>query len=313
MIGKIRKGRSFGGCIRYVTQKDDAKIIASEGVLLGTAEEMARSFRWQCLLNPDVTKPVGHIALSFKPEDAPRLTDAFMASLAEEYLELMGIRNTQFIVVRHHGTDNPHCHIVFNRVDFDGKVISDSNDFRRNEKVTKMLKDKYSLTYSEGKQSVKTEKLHASEKVKYEIYRAVKGKYSINSLVYWVTYVHNVVYSFYRSMIYCYINSTQRCAGSIVIDIIPTNGADKRKFFPFAPYFPVTNVIKRYFYPYFPAIIGIKGYSFPYFPYLSGIMKIKTALYSLFSRLDWHKTVVFPCLGEIYEGIRSLSWEIPVT
>lgn len=140
-----------------------------------------------------------------------------------------------------------------------------------------------------------------------------RRKYSINSLVYWVTYVHNVVYSFYRSMIYCYINSTQRCAGSIVIDIIPTNGADKRKFFPFAPYFPVTNVIKRYFYPYFPAIIGIKGYSFPYFPYLSGIMKIKTALYSLFSRLDWHKTVVFPCLGEIYEGIRSLSWEIPVT
>ena len=153
-------------------------------------------------------------------------------------------------------------------------------------------------------QVVKELRLHFSEK---------KGKYSINSLVYWVTYVHNVVYSFYRSMIYCYINSTQRCAGSIVIDIIPTNGADKRKFFPFAPYFPVTNVIKRYFYPYFPAIIGIKGYSFPYFPYLSGIMKIKTALYSLFSRLDWHKTVVFPCLGEIYEGIRSLSWEIPVT
>ena len=76
--------------------------------------------------------------------------------------------------MRHYGTDNLHCHIVFNRVDFDGMVISDSNDFKRNEKVTKMLKDKYSLTYSEGKQSVKTEKLHASEKVKYEIYRAVK-------------------------------------------------------------------------------------------------------------------------------------------
>ncbi len=150
-------------------------------------------------------------------------------------------------------------------------------------------------------------------KAMFYMYTRFERKYSINSLVYWVTYVHNVVYSFYRSMIYCYINSTQRCAGSIVIDIIPTNGADKRKFFPFAPYFPVTNVIKRYFYPYFPAIIGIKGYSFPYFPYLSGIMKIKTALYSLFSRLDWHKTVVFPCLGEIYEGIRSLSWEIPVT
>ena len=30
---------------------------------------------------------------------------------------------------------------------------------------------------------------------------SVYGKYSINSLVYWVTYVHNVVYSFYRSML----------------------------------------------------------------------------------------------------------------
>nr|MDV6180328.1 hypothetical protein [Bacteroides hominis (ex Liu et al. 2022)] len=48
------------------------------------------------------------------------------------------------------------------------------------------------------------------------LWDSFKRKYSINSLVYWVTYVHNVVYSFYRSMIYCYINSTQRCAGSIV-------------------------------------------------------------------------------------------------
>ena len=47
MIGKIRKDHSFGGCIRYVTQKDDSKIIALEGVLLETTEEMVRNFRWQ--------------------------------------------------------------------------------------------------------------------------------------------------------------------------------------------------------------------------------------------------------------------------
>lgn len=74
-------------------------------------------------------------------------------------------------------------------------------------------------------------------------------------------------------MIYSYINSTKRCAGSIEVDIFPTNGADKRKFSPFFPYFPVINGIKRYFYPYFPAIIGIKGYSFPYFPVLIGIKR----------------------------------------
>ena len=37
MIGKIKKGKSFGGCIRYVMGKDNAEIIDSDGVLLGLA------------------------------------------------------------------------------------------------------------------------------------------------------------------------------------------------------------------------------------------------------------------------------------
>ena len=41
MIGKLKKGASFGGCIRYVTGKDEAKILASDGVLLGTNTEMS--------------------------------------------------------------------------------------------------------------------------------------------------------------------------------------------------------------------------------------------------------------------------------
>ena len=59
MIGKLKKGTSFGGCIRYVTGKDEAKILASDGVLLGTNTEMAQSFELQRQLNPRIKKPVG--------------------------------------------------------------------------------------------------------------------------------------------------------------------------------------------------------------------------------------------------------------
>ena len=82
---------------------------------------------------------MGHIALSFKPEDKPRLTDELMAKIALEYMQMMGITDTQFIIVRHHNTDNPHCHIVYNRINNEGKLISDRNDYRRNEQVTKAL------------------------------------------------------------------------------------------------------------------------------------------------------------------------------
>ena len=47
MIGKLKKGSSFAGCIRYVTGKDEAKILASDGVLLGTNAEMTQSFELQ--------------------------------------------------------------------------------------------------------------------------------------------------------------------------------------------------------------------------------------------------------------------------
>ena len=175
MIGKIKKGKSFGGCVRYVMGKDNAKIIESHGVLLGTNKEMIDSFNCQCLLNPKIKQPLGHIALSFKPEDAPRLSDEFMAKITLEYMELMGIKNTQFILVRHHNTDNPHCHLVYNRINYDGKVISSQNDFKRNEIATKSLKDKYGLTYAEDKSKTYVKKLHNPERVKYEIHNAVKA------------------------------------------------------------------------------------------------------------------------------------------
>ena len=174
MIGKLKKGSSFGGCIRYVTGKDEARIIASDGVLLGTNAEIVQSFELQRQLNPRIKKPVGHIALSFKPEDKPRLTDEFMAKIAIEYMQMMGIKDTQFIIVRHHNTDNPHCHIVYNRINNEGKLISDRNDYRRNEQVTKALKSKYGLTYGTDKSKTNTRKLRNAERAKYEIHNAVK-------------------------------------------------------------------------------------------------------------------------------------------
>lgn len=174
MIGKLKKGSSFAGCIRYVTGKDEAKILASDGVLLGTNTEMAQSFELQRQLNPRIKKPVGHIALSFKPEDKPRLTDEFMAKIALEYMQMMGITDTQFIIVRHHNTDNPHCHIVYNRINNEGKLISDRNDYKRNEQVTKALKSKYGLTYGTDKSKTNTHKLRNAERAKYEIHNVVK-------------------------------------------------------------------------------------------------------------------------------------------
>ena len=175
MIGKITKGSEFAGCVAYVLREDKARLLASEGVS-GTPEEMAEQFELQTLLNGKVKNTVGHISLSFSPEDGDRLKndDKLMVKIAYEYMKQMGIRETQFIIARHTDRQHPHCHIVFNRVDNNGKTISDKNDRYRNEKVCKALTEKHGLYMADGKEHVNTERLRPHDKAKYDIYEALK-------------------------------------------------------------------------------------------------------------------------------------------
>jgi hypothetical protein len=173
MIGKIVKGSGFRGCVNYVMDKKQAVLLHAEGVLAEDKESIIRSFLFQREMNPRISKPVGHIALSYSKEDADKLTDEKMVSLAKEYLHEMKITDTQYIIVRHQDREHPHVHIVFNRIDNNGKTISDKNDLYRNEQVCKKLKAKHGLTFGKGKEQVKQHRLKGADKVKYEIYSAI--------------------------------------------------------------------------------------------------------------------------------------------
>ena len=69
-------------------------------------------------------------ALSFESKDCYTIGE-----IAKKWMEQMGIRNTQYIIARHHDTKHPHCHLVFNRIDNEGNLISGNNERIRNAKV----------------------------------------------------------------------------------------------------------------------------------------------------------------------------------
>ena len=178
MIGKIKKGSGFKGCVNYVLGKEQAALLHADGVLTESRGDIIRSFCMQTGMNPDLKKPVGHIALSYSAVDAPKLTDTDgkMVQLAQEYMREMKITDTQYIIVRHQDREHPHVHIVFNRIDNNGKTISDRNDMYRNEQVCKKLKAKHGLYFAKGKEQVKQHRLKEPDKSKYEIYTAVKNE-----------------------------------------------------------------------------------------------------------------------------------------
>ena len=114
-------------------------------------KNMVQDFKYHIFLNPRLKNTVGHILLSFSPKDAPRMTDALMTQIAKEYMQKMGITDTQYLLVRHLDQPHPHCHLVYNRVGNNGQTISDRNIKIRNAKVCRELTGKYGLYPAPGK------------------------------------------------------------------------------------------------------------------------------------------------------------------
>ncbi|MFC2372596.1 relaxase/mobilization nuclease domain-containing protein, partial [Segatella oris] len=177
MIAKIMKGSGFKGVINYILDpKKGTELIDSLGVRTDDISHIIQSFIDQTNLNPRVSKVVGHISLSFSTQDSPKLSNEFMTQAAREYMEKMGIKDTQYIIGRHFDKEHPHIHIAFNRIDNNGKTISDRNDRFRSEKICKELTIKYGLYFAGGKEQVKEHRLKEPDKTKYEIYQALKAE-----------------------------------------------------------------------------------------------------------------------------------------
>ena len=175
MIAKIVKGAGAKGIVDYILdRKKGASLIDHDGVLVSDNGSIARSFIAQSRFNPKVGKFIGHISLSFSEQDLPHLTDELMVRISREYMMKMGICDTQYIIGRHHDKEHPHVHIAFNRIDNNGRTISDRNDRYRSERVCKELTRKYGLYFAKSKEQVNTNRLKEPDRTKYELYSLLK-------------------------------------------------------------------------------------------------------------------------------------------
>lgn len=175
MMAKIVKGSDFKGVVDYILDKNKGtKTVACDGLFMENKDTIAMSFNVQSQMNIKVAKPVGHIALSFSKEDEPHLTDRVMAGIALDYMERMGIWNTQYLIARHFDKEHPHVHIAYNRINNDGNTISDRNERLRSTRICKELTLKYGLHMANGKENVKRDRLKEPDKTKYELYDILK-------------------------------------------------------------------------------------------------------------------------------------------
>ncbi len=154
MIGKVTSGKSFGGCLRYCLQdkvpdRNEEEVMKDRAEVLlynkcsGDAKELIQQFNEVRLLNPKLSKPVLHITLSLAPTE--RLSKDKLMEMCEQCSKDLGFQHNQFIAIAHRDTHHQHTHIAANRIGFDKRTVSDSNNYQKMAAYCTKMELKYNL------------------------------------------------------------------------------------------------------------------------------------------------------------------------
>lgn len=142
MIAKLVKGKGFRGVLEYDLQQEKGRILATN--MAGrTPRELATEFGEIHKLRPNIGKAVLHVSLSAAPGE--KLTDTQWREIGQRYLRGMGFTDNQYVITRHTDTEHEHIHIVANRITHAGGVVSDGQDYQRQETMVREIERDYGL------------------------------------------------------------------------------------------------------------------------------------------------------------------------
>jgi hypothetical protein len=145
MIGNTVKGSGIKGLLDY----QEAKVAKGVGELLATnmagttVKELSHEFGLVRSLRPNLGKAVLHVSLSVDKEEI--LSNEQFVKIAEKYMDDMQYNNCQYLIYRHTDKEHPHIHLIINRVQFNGEVLSDKHDYKRSESAIRLIEKGYGL------------------------------------------------------------------------------------------------------------------------------------------------------------------------
>jgi len=173
MLSKVYLGHSFYHACRYIVNKPGAEVLAFEGVRGHDYKLMSEDFIMQQQLRPEKEKACFHCSLSFYPGEV--LSNDELVKIAKEYLDKLGIVNTQYAITKHTDRRHLHLHILANMVNNNGKAITDGFLGLRGKKIAQQLTKQYNLVPALNKNLEQTnfEALRKSEANKYKVYKAI--------------------------------------------------------------------------------------------------------------------------------------------
>jgi hypothetical protein len=128
MVSKAKAVRGSAQSIDYIMsdkELGDALILDSNGLAGSNGNEMISEMRFIQQSNTNCHNNCFSIVLS--PSDEKEFTTEELKEFSQEHLKNLGLDKNQYLATVHQSTGHQHVHIFANRIDSNGKALSDSN------------------------------------------------------------------------------------------------------------------------------------------------------------------------------------------
>ncbi|MFD2289230.1 relaxase/mobilization nuclease domain-containing protein [Pedobacter petrophilus] len=146
MVVEVSTGKGFRATVSYVQKEHEPNLtndrkpeIIEKNNIYGNTRDMAKQMRFVANANERVSKPVMHFSVNFSKDE--KISEEQRQQAVKSVLKEVGVKeeNHQYFIVKHNDTENPHYHIVLNKVDLDGKKLNLGFDGKREEFIKNRL------------------------------------------------------------------------------------------------------------------------------------------------------------------------------
>ncbi|NWL03604.1 relaxase [Flavobacterium collinsii] len=132
-------------------------------------------------LNTNAKRNSVHISLNFDPSE--NHSKEKLAEIADTYMEKLGFGRQPYLVYQHHDAGHPHCHIVTNNIQRDGKRIDlHLLGIRKSEPARKEIEEMFGLVKAEGRKQKEQFSLNPIDVVRVQ-YGKAESRKAINSVL----------------------------------------------------------------------------------------------------------------------------------
>lgn len=153
MVSKAKSIRGSAKSIEYI-QSDkvlgDAMELDRNGIISSDPNEILQEFRLMQEANEKCQKNTISIVIS--PSSEKEFSKAELREITRTHLKELGLLENQYLATVHQSTGQTHIHVIANRIDEQGKAVSDSFISKRSQDISeKIAQEKGLLTAKDWK------------------------------------------------------------------------------------------------------------------------------------------------------------------